>query len=89
MRSREFYCANCGLFQWKDEATLKEGCLDTECVSHQGDNSTFIFAVNSTGFVYFYRGRTDQIKRMAWSSERYAPKSAIEHYKKQGMTIKQ
>lgn len=88
MGSREFYCTSCGLFYWMDKTTIKRGCPNDECVSNQQGNVSRIYGVSSMAFAYYYRNRVEEIRRIAWSSERFAPQSAIEHYKRQGMAIK-
>lgn len=88
MRNREFYCASCGLFYWMDKASSKEGCPNNECISKKENNINRTYSVSSMAFAYYYKNRADEIRGIAWSSRLYAPESAIEHYKKQGMTIK-
>lgn len=64
------------------------GCQNESCVTFGTPDDRLIYRVSSFGFAYFAKEHREEIKKIAWSSERFAPQSAIEHYRKQGMTIK-
>lgn len=82
---REFYCAVCGLFFWSEVAR----CPHDNCESHKEDVLNRIYSVSSMGFAYYAYDNTDEIRKIAWSSLAFSPESAIEHYTKQGMIIKE
>lgn len=92
----ELYCAVCGLFQWKEarpwyesppENEDKKNCMNEECECNKEDGVKIMYSVSSMGFAYYARDNRDLIKEMAWTSPKYAPQYALDHYERQGMKI--
>lgn len=94
---REYFCGGCGLFHWVDQYKTDEtgridrvpyeGCPNKDCISHT-EQDVALFAVDKMGYAYFAESNKDFIDKIKWSSLKYAPKKAIEIYKKQGIPIK-
>jgi hypothetical protein len=81
---REFICCKCGLMFWDEmnKETLGYNYKCPDC-----DNTELVFAMDTMGWVYFYQNHKNNLPKM-WSSEKYAPKFAINHYSKQGVEIR-
>lgn len=84
---REYFCVNCGLYYWEDYPSPPI-CPDKDCPSHKSEEGQYRYACDTMGFAYFARDNKDDIKKMAWSSAKYANEHAVEHYKKHGVLIK-
>lgn len=84
---REYFCANCGLYYWERYPSARV-CPSDDCNSHKSEEVQHRYACDSMGFAYFARDNSKAIKEIAWSSEKYAPESAIKHYRKHGVMIK-
>ncbi|WP_107838406.1 hypothetical protein [Metasolibacillus meyeri] len=84
---REYFCANCGLYYWEQYPSAPI-CPDENCSSHNSEDGQYRYACDSMGFAYFAKDHSETIKKIAWSSARYAHENALNHYKQHGVQIK-
>jgi hypothetical protein len=82
---REFYCHDCGLFFWEETRPSGYSYICPECKKSE---DAIVFAVDTFAFAYFAESNSEAIKGKSWSSLKYAPDFAINHYKMQNVEIR-
>lgn len=91
---KEYFCAICGLFHWFQhwyetrnglDYYYYTGCPNPSCKSQTGKKASY--SVESYAYAYFYESCAEYIKKVMWSSPKYAPENALKVYKKQGIRI--